>query len=247
MLAIESMINAVKLNAVSAYMVVFGYKGELRGLKGSTATLVNGCISSDDCDKLVKSFEEYLGGHNVDNSLVKVWTDESGSDTRIINFEKLMSKELLLGLNIEDKIRMVELYLGRKVRSWCLMANRVIYKPANIGSGGGWHRDSPFSHQVKFIWYLSEVTEDCGPFQYLPGSNSAKSKRKHRLGRYRFETEKISGEMRTVTGDRGSMLICDTSAIHRGAPISIGCARYALTLYTSADKNGIKRTFNLHD
>src|SRR3546814_14658032 len=38
-------------------------------------------------------------------------------------------------------------YVGRSTKSWLLMANRLLPKDGNLGSGGGLHRDSPFSHQ----------------------------------------------------------------------------------------------------
>lgn len=245
--SVSLIINSIKLNLVRTYMGAFGYRGELRGLKDSTAIKLDKSLTNDECDELIKRFEDCLNNYKIDNTAVKVWQDDSGSDTRIANFEKVINRDLLDRLDVESKIKMVELYLGRKVRSWGIMANRVRYEPENIGSGGGWHRDSPFSHQIKFIWYLTQVTEDCGPFQYVPKSNSSKSKSEYGLGRYRFEEEQITGEIKTVIGNKGSMLICDTAAIHRGAPIGMNCDRYALTLYTSLHKSGVAKTFNLNE
>ena len=240
-------INTIKLNLARTYMGAFGYRGELRGLKESTAIKLEKSLTIADCDEIIKRFEDCLNNSRIDDVAVKVWEDDSGSDTRIVNFEQVINKDLLDRLDVENKIKMIELYLGRKVRSWSLMVNRVRYKPENLGSGGGWHRDSPFSHQIKFIWYLSQVTEGCGPFQYIPKSNSAKSRSEYGVGRYRFEEGEITGVIKTVIGNKGSMLICDTAAIHRGAPIRVKCDRYALSLYTSPHKSGVAKIFNLNE
>ena len=245
-LPLSFIISTVKLCLNQTFIRAFGHRGELRELKDSTAIMINESLSIDECDELINKFDECICNYRRDNDSVEVWKDDSGSDTRIFYFEKLLNEDLLLRLDVETKIKMVELYLGRKVRSWGLMANRVSYEPKNIGSGGGWHRDSPFSHQIKFIWYLTKVTEDCGPFQYVLKSNSSQSKTKYGLGRYRFKEEEIIGEIKTAIGNRGSIVICDTAAIHRGAPIGKKCVRYALTLYTSLHKSGVSKTFNLN-
>ena len=46
------------------------------------------------------------------------------------------------------------------------MANKLIYKKGNLGSGGGWHRDTFFKKQLKFIIYLSDVGEKNGELFY---------------------------------------------------------------------------------
>lgn len=117
------------------------------------------------------------------------------------------------------------------------MANRVVTKPQNLGSGGGLHRDSPFSHQVKCIWYLSDVTPLTGPFRYLPGTHKdlLSQRSDYPIGKMRFE--RVHGEMVEVHAPAGSLLICDTKCIHGGKPIQEG-VRYALTLYTSLRADG---------
>ena len=128
-------------------------------------------------------------------------------------------------------MKAIDAYLGTRTRSWFLMANRVVPKPGNLGSGGGLHRDSAYSHQVKCIWYLCDVASGNGPFRYIPGSHrSAFADRRH----YPLGENRVAAAERPlaeVTAKAGSLLVADTKCIHGGKPIERG-ARYALTLYT---------------
>ncbi|GAK94366.1 hypothetical protein JCM19298_1494 [Nonlabens ulvanivorans] len=114
----------------------------------------------------------------------------------------------------------------------------------NLGSGGGWHRDSPFAHQFKTILYLTDVTEDNGPFQFVEGSNNwrnnlsvAKALGKS-LSDYRFTNDDIEllvkkgviKEPQTFTSKAGGLIIADTRGLHRGKPIEVG-ERLAVTRY----------------
>ena len=119
---------------------------------------------------------------------------------------------------------------------------RIAYAPGNKGSGEGWHRDS-FVVQFKALLYLSDVAAGCGPFQLI-----ANSQRLPRLvadmlcGRLGLQQNRIGDDqiarlladdpsrLRTFTARAGTLLLVNTSAIHRGEPIAHG-TRYALTNY----------------
>ena len=141
-------------------------------------------------------------------------------------------KELL---RIDKKILAVESYLGQRVEDWMIMANRLDHVEKNEGSGGGVHRDSAFSHQIKYIWYLSDVKGESGPFSYLPNSNSYSFEYvfSNDFGKTRLQKNKYN--LSQVLGAQGTEIICDTRAIHGGKPIEFG-RRYAATLYTFTKK-----------
>lgn len=114
----------------------------------------------------------------------------------------------------------------------------------NLGSGGGWHRDSPFAHQFKTILYLTDVSEENGPFQFIEGSNHWKNNIAvaNALGKslkdYRFTNEEIDTliadgiikKPHTFTSKAGGLIIADTRGLHRGKPIENG-ERVAVTRY----------------
>ena len=77
-------------------------------------------------------------------------------------------------------------FLGHDVANLATLAGRLSAVPGNIGSGGGWHRDS-FTNQFKAIIYISDVGQDNGPFQYIRGSHRLsamiRDRRRAALGR----------------------------------------------------------------
>lgn len=115
--------------------------------------------------------------------------------------------------------------------------------PNNPGSGGGWHRDN-FTRQFKTMVYLSDVGLEDGPFQLLSKSHHLlTSIRDNRImhqkyGNSRMTHAQVTGlleatdpkRLKTLTAKAGTVLLFDSSTIHRGAPIQKG-KRYALTNY----------------
>lgn len=123
------------------------------------------------------------------------------------------------------------------------LAARIDAKKENLGSGGGWHRDMIFGKQLKAIAYFSDVSLEHGPFQFLDNShkNSSilESIKQYNFGAFqnRFtneEVEKLQTNSKykslTFAGKAGTLLLVDTTSIHRGMPIQTG-SRYALTNY----------------
>jgi|TARA_A100001518_G_C1221714_1_gene66394 hypothetical protein len=227
----------VKQIVSSLWMLIIGGRGAFKSLKTKTAMVVPGALPKHACDEMIFRMEKFLA--NIDSR--KVWQDDKGSDTRILGFEDLIPD--LLGLfRLDENIKAVESYTGRRARSWFLMANKLVPKDENLGSGGGMHRDSPFSHQVKCIWYLNDVSSENGPFQYIPESNVGLIRARSRfpLGQTRFD--ELTEKAVEVTGDAGTLLVCDTKCIHGGKPILDG-VRYAVTLYTLPKKEGKETLF----
>lgn len=227
----------VKAMVASAWMGSFATRGKLKILKEVTAVVYPGVLSGEICQKLIS----YIDGIVETEGHPRVWRDSVGSDARILGFEQDIG-DLIQNFELQDWIKAISAYMGLKVKSWTLMANRVVAKPGNIGSGGGLHRDSPFSHQVKCIWYLSDVNPQSGPFQYIPGShvNTIQKRKDYALGQMRFP--EVHDNLVEVCADAGSLLVCDTKCIHGGKPIEHG-VRYAVTLYTFAKENGVNVLF----
>jgi hypothetical protein len=108
-------------------------------------------------------------------------------------------------------------------------------------SGGGWHRDS-MNPQFKAMIYLTDVDESNGPLEIIPGTHKFSTQRrlsrkgllsfdKQRLKEDEIEPiEKDQGPRETITGRAGTVVIFESSTLHRGRPIELG-ERLALTNY----------------
>ncbi|RXE48150.1 phytanoyl-CoA dioxygenase family protein [Chromohalobacter israelensis] len=233
----RELINHTKAILATAWMHFFASKGELQPLLNDTVKIIPDFLPPSVCNELINRIDQIA---NTDKH-PKVWHDTESSDTRIWGFESEI-EDLLHYFEIGRWIRAVDDYSGLKTKSWCLMANRLVPKSMNLGSGGGMHRDSPFSHQVKCIWYLNDVGTENGPFQYLHAThtNIIRDKSLYPLGKSRYHGTDFAAQ--EVHGKAGTLIICDTKCIHGGKPIEAG-SRYAITLYTFSKKDGVKRTF----
>jgi hypothetical protein len=130
------------------------------------------------------------------------------------------------------------------IRNRALAAND---RPSQMGR---WHIDS-FRRQLKIFLFLVDVTEDSGPFEYIPGTQAAGFKSRQLLtgvylrpgdaftSRRRYArlddgwVERIAGRgyrPQPVLCSSGTVMVVDTSAVHRARPCSVG-TRYALTAY----------------
>lgn len=122
------------------------------------------------------------------------------------------------------------------------LAARMPYSNGNTGSGEGWHRDA-FLRQFKAIIYLSDVGTQNGPFQMIRESHRTTQimhdMKVASLGymQNRLKEQQVAklidenpDRLLTFTGSAGTLILVDTSTIHRGMPINDGI-RYALTNY----------------
>jgi Phytanoyl-CoA dioxygenase (PhyH) len=165
-----------------------------------------------------------------------------GADRRMFGVEEV--SPLLCEFHHDPFLRGVgELVGGLALYNFATLGARIDATEANNGSGDGWHRDG-HGYQFKSILYLSDVTDDNGPFEFLPGS--------HKRWRAAFDIAlgglppPPSTRYEPVVVDRmvnqfglkrqhypakaGTLLLVNTSGIHRGRPLQSG-SRYALTNY----------------
>ena len=121
------------------------------------------------------------------------------------------------------------------------LINKVIYKEnQKMNSGGGWHRDN-HDKQFKTIMYLSDVTENNGCFQFITNSSKKhigypEPRTANYNTRYTDNTikdilEKYKNcKIHDIVGKKGTIILVDTTYIHRGKVIEEG-ERYAMTEY----------------
>lgn len=165
------------------------------------------------------------------------WKDKDGADIRIYEAQKYSLVQQALEL-FQPKIdNIAKKYTSNNELIYTTLIARIEYKKGNLGSGGGWHRDSS-TPQFKSIVYLSDVQNHSGPFQIITGSASIVSTIYTWLF-YKIGPSKLRvadnqansiGEIQNQIGEKGDCLLVNTNIIHRGKPIENG-RRYALTQY----------------
>lgn len=173
----------------------------------------------------------------------RVSLESNGADQRIYAVDHL-DKSFLLTEELAVADRINAAFDRGSNKTWFQMIGKITYKEGNLGSGSGWHRDSPFTHQFKAILYLTDVTEENGPFEYIKGTHRKDSLKETakflgiETSQYRFSPEQIerleaSGivpKRTTVTGKKGTLLMADVRGLHWGKPLRSG-QRMAITRY----------------
>lgn len=91
--------------------------------------------------------------------------------------------------------------------------------------GQQWHRAPQEGRLCKVYIYLSDVDEDSGPFMYVPHSTKGKKwgalypntpGSKPYLSNKEIKKTIPADERRTITGTAGTVIIADTTGLHRG-------------------------------
>ena len=245
------------INRVNTWLKIKYFEGKTNSNKISTSlsseeskiiseidnygvTVIPNFYTPEQCDFLTNQIDDLINKYDS-----QVRREENNSDNRVYGAEKL-SEEIKQFHDNEMFKRLCEAYLGVKCTNQYTLAARLDYKEGNLGSGGGWHRDTPFKKQFKSIIYLSDVSPDNGPFEYILGSHKNDSyfnflSKGIDTSKYRFTEKELEAiekvkdyKTKQFTATKGSLILVDTSGIHRGMPIKEG-ARYALTNYFIQD------------
>jgi len=182
------------------------------------------CI--DDIDMMVKKNEKFV---------------QKQEDLRIFGAEEL-SENVKTFFDNPLLIKLAESYNAVPTCCAFTLAGRIesTGNEEEFGSGGPWHRDSYF-RQFKSLLYLNDVNENNGPFQLIHQSHMTKEEDRktanleHMQSSFLQETvDKIThanpDRLKSLTGKAGTLVLVDTSIIHRGIPLKKG-VRYALTNY----------------
>lgn len=191
----------------------------------------------EKCIQIIAGIEEILKKYKE-----KIWVDAYEADHRIFGADNL--SQTINAFYHEELInQIIYKYEGSSNRQGFVMAAKLKAAPKNLGSGQGWHRDSPSFKQTKAILYLTDTGIENGPFQYIEGSHKPLSvlysqfRYRLKFNESRFTDDEIDriikdkpSSLHTITGAAGTLIIADTRGIHRGAPIING-TRYALTDY----------------
>ena len=167
--------------------------------------------------------------------------DTEFADYRIFGAEELSENVNKFAENSLLK-KLANAYNAVPTSNGFTLAGKIEATGHEYGSGGSWHRDSYF-RQFKSLMYLTDVSKDNGPFQVILRSHDPKiissDTKKGNLESMQctFDQEKVKKilndepeRLKTLTGKAGTVVLVDTSTIHRGMPLKNG-VRYALTNY----------------
>ena len=208
----------------------------LKVLNDKKYFVIKNFISKKECQKIIKKIQNTLVSKKID-----YWIDNSKSDQRIFGAENILREiESFSNNNFINEIGSA--YIKKKLNSYMVMANKVVFKKNNKGSGGGWHKDS-FRKQFKAILYLNDVSNKNGPFELIPNSSKISFnfnlifQFNRNLSNSRFSDYEVRQILKKnnvnsikILGKAGTLILVDTSLIHRGKPLNSG-TRYALTNY----------------
>jgi hypothetical protein len=188
-------------------------------------------ILKSEVDRLFNENKEYI------------WSDAEDSDHRLHGSQR--KSDVIKEFNQDPYFQqLADQFLGYASFPFSTLSARLFSSINNLGSGGGWHRDTPYeSKQFKSIVYLTDVGPENGPFQYVNGTQNQSSLYRNiwlhniKHGQHRFsddEVKKILEDkyytLNTYTAKAGTVILVNTFGLHRGMPIQKD-NRYALTNY----------------
>lgn len=219
----------------------------LNKIKSEGIVVIPNYLSLPICEKIINEINSFKKKERI----ISEKDEGIGGDLRIFNFEdySLTAQEFARNSFIQN---LVSKYLGTQLEAKSVLAGKVVFnKSLKTNSGGDWHRDSDLS-QMKAMIYLTDVSEDNGPFTFIKNSNDFDFKRQSRKypflerliyifrglptkpPRYSDDYVKNQDEFKKniikVTGKAGTLVIFDGGYIHRGDVIREG-TRYTLTNY----------------
>lgn len=169
------------------------------------------------------------------------WVDNEGSDHRVYGYQLLDDGLKKAIVQLSESI--FKGYVQGEQMFAFVLAGILQQAKKNVGSGGGWHRDTVYGKQLKLIVYCSDVSEYNGPFQYINGSHRWYNKilisillmKNPRSFRYSEKDiarlKKYGYKITECSAKAGTVILADTTGLHRGKPIVKG-SRLALTVYT---------------
>jgi len=229
----REMMNKKPLSEVSPEQ-----KQLLSELKQNGVIVLPNYYTEDRCNEIITHIDKM-----IDDDSINVQYDGVKSDARV--FASHRYSETIKEFHTDPFLRQVgEAYSGCELINSHTLGAKLTAQKNNLGSGGGWHRDSVYQTQYKSIVYLTDVDEDHGPFEYILGSHDKESVLKSikengfSAHHNRFTEEEIEAFLKSnpnysskvFTAKKGSVILVDTCGVHRGTPIATG-NRYALTNY----------------
>jgi hypothetical protein len=144
-------------------------------------------------------------------------------------------------------LRMAAAYIGLD----CLYLGATLKREVADGRPHGnrqWHLDIEDERFLRVLLYLSPVTADAGPFQYLPARLSAEARQAlgYRIGYLGEEAVAAIAprqSWRSALGEAGDAILFDGARLFHRAQPPVGRDRYSIT-FTYASGNPLELQFS---
>ncbi len=207
-------------------------------LKQYGICILENYFENEIIENLEKEYENIF--NNYKNDIEILDKENCSKDERIFHCEKYSEyiKKIYSDNHFFDII--TQIYTQRNFNKKTLI-NKLEYNSNEIrNSGAGYHRDN-HDCQFKTIMYLTDVNEKNGCFTFITNSSKKhigypKSRSEYYNTRYYDETieELLEKNQKCkkyeICGKRGTIILVDTTYIHRGKIIEEGL-RKAITQY----------------
>jgi len=230
------------MNGASGFLDLVTIRKARTVLRTDGHLLIEDCYDTQVCKSVIRFMDEL-------ESRDKTEVNYAGTELRIWDAHK--RAPLLADFYRECNV-FLSCLLRRDTEALTLLAirNNALDPSDEISRRGRWHIDS-FRRQLKIFLFLTDTTEASGPFEFIPGTHARTFKLGGLLGgAYLKASDPFTGrrayqkldddwvESLSAKGYRpvsvickaGTMMVADTSAIHRARPCLEG-SRYALTTY----------------
>jgi ectoine hydroxylase-related dioxygenase (phytanoyl-CoA dioxygenase family) len=208
------------------------YEKEYLDLKNHGYHVIENYITSELASKILAEFRCNLNKYSS-------FISES-DDKRLFGVEQCSNWVRTFCNN--EKLSAISDLINKEKSRCAFTLGGFLKAGAHGSSGGGWHRDA-FLSQFKAMLYLSDVSEDNGPFQIIPQSHHLKNVlcaiKKAKLSHWqnRITDEEVRNveialdlKRKTLIGKAGTLILFNSTTIHRGMPIKSG-ERLSLTNY----------------
>lgn len=230
------------MNTSKTFLTLSNIMSAREAIKATGFFAIENIYGKEYCDEIIDVIDT-IGPDE------KTEINFAGSELRIWDAQK---RHPLLSKFNEDCNIFMSCMTGTDSEAFTLLAirNKPLESADEASKKGRWHLDS-FKQQLKIFLFLTDTTELSGPLELIPQTrsktfrirmliNGSLIKVAGLLNRQR-EYEKLNDEWVNLVVSKeyppqpiickaGTVLIVDTSAIHRARPCIEG-TRYALTSY----------------
>ena len=245
--SIKKFINIKNKNKINRNLSNSFKKEIYKAIKKNGFYIIDNYLDESQCRQLIKDINIAINDYSI--------YVHSKSDKRLFGIEQ--ASKLCKNFYSDNLFKEISNLVNGE-NTYC--AFTLAGKLGEIkggSSGGDWHRDAFFC-QFKSMIYLTDVDDQNGPFEILPGSHRLMNLIGHikyanlKYNQYRLsenEVKKIENKTgkkrKTIKGNRGTVILFNSSTIHRGSPIISG-ERYSLTNYyypTTTSLNSLQEKF----